>query len=84
MSKTQSNKVAPPLDADKEGLNDFSAIVQRNFEDVFQDLHTHDVRTSAPTSTEGSIGDILPVKISSTYYLYVKFDSSTWKRVALS
>lgn len=84
MPKQQQFPVSAPLETDKESLKDFSATVNRNFEDLFGDAHTHDVRTTAPASSEGSIGDILPVVLSGVYYLYVKFPTVGWKRVAVS
>lgn len=84
MSKTQQFRVTPPLEADREKLEDYSSVIHRGFEDVFQDLHTHDVSLAAPSSSEGAVGDIIPVVLDGVYYLYVKFPSVGWKRVALS
>jgi hypothetical protein len=65
--------------------NDFKAeVVQRNLEDLYEFAHSHTVRTTAPSSSEGSIGDVIPVELSGVGYLYVKFPTIGWKRVALS
>jgi len=65
--------------------NNFKAeVVQRNLEDLFDFSHTHDVRTTAPSDAEGSVGDIVPVILSGVGYLYVKFPSIGWKRATLS
>lgn len=75
MSKTQNFPIG----------NDFKAeVVQRNLEDLYEYSHSHDVRTAAPSDSEGSIGDILPVVISGVYYVYIKFPSVGWKRAILS
>lgn len=58
--------------------------IQRNLEDLFQFAHTHEIRTTAPSSTEGSVGDIVPVLLNGTGYLYIKFSTVGWKRVTAS
>lgn len=84
MSKTQEFPISAPKDEDKQNLTDFAATVQRNAEDLFLLAHSHETRTTAPASTDGAVGDILPVVIGTSYYLYVKFASVGWKRVVLS
>lgn len=79
----QRNPLSPPLDTD-ELLSDYSAVLQSNLEQLFEAAHMHGLRTSAPSENEGTVGDILPVQIDSTYYLYAKFPTVGWKRVALS
>lgn len=59
-------------------------VIQRNLEDLFQFAHEHGIRTTAPSSTEGSVGDILPVLLGTTGYLYIKFPEIGWKRVTAS
>lgn len=81
MAKQQRTEIAPPLDSDK-GLLDFAAVVQSNMVDLFQSAHEHTVRTTVPGSSEGNIGDILPVYTAPNWYLYVKVDAATWKRTA--
>jgi hypothetical protein len=75
MPKTQNYPIA----------NDFKAeVVQRNLEDLYEFAHSHDVRTSEPSASEGSIGDIVPVILNGVYYVYIKFPSIGWKRAILS
>jgi hypothetical protein len=81
--RTQKRAVSPPLETDKT-LQDFAEVIQGNFRDVFQDVHVHPSKTAAPSATDGQVGDIFMVKVSSTWYLYAKVDNSTWKKVALS
>jgi len=65
------------------GNNLTASVVQSNFQALFNDAHTHNVRTSAPSNNEGSVNDIIPVIIGTSFYLYIKF-SSGWKKVLLS
>ena len=83
MPKQQRIEVAPPLAEDKE-FQDFASVVQNNFVDLFQVAHDHPLHTSAPTTSEGNIGDIQLVNLSGTYYIYAKVAIATWKRVVLS
>jgi hypothetical protein len=58
-------------------------VIQRNLEDLYEFAHSHSVRTSVPTEKEGSVGDIIPVLLNGTDYLYVKLPAG-WKRTVLS
>jgi len=58
--------------------------LQRNLEDLFIFAHTHDLRTTAPKDTDGSVGDIVPILLNGTGYLYIKFPTIGWKRVTAS
>lgn len=79
----QRTVLAPPLAGDKE-LTDFTSVVQSNLDDLHQLAHTHAIKNYAPSNTEGNIGDMVPVNIVGTHYLYVKVANTTWKRVLLS
>ena len=83
MPISQTQKMAPPRPEDREGLDDYSAIIQDNLAQLFQAGHRHSVRTTAPSSNEGNVGDIFLVEVSGTFSLYAKF-SSGWKSVALT
>lgn len=80
--KAQTPIVAPPQEED-ENLEDYTAVIQAVFEEVFQDLHTHDVRTTAPTTSDGEIGDIQLVELETGKFLYIKFKAG-WFKVALT
>jgi hypothetical protein len=82
MAIEQSFSVAPPNEADKETLNDYSEIIQRNFESLFGLAHSHGVRTSVPSTQEGEMNDIITVNLEGTYYLYVKVSKTQWARTA--
>lgn len=84
MSKSQEFPLSAPLQTDKDTLSDFSATIQRNLEDLFRDAHSHEVKTAAPSTNDGAVGDVVPVVTNSTYYLYIKFPTVGWKRVSLS
>lgn len=81
MSLSQGLKVVPPTPEDKQ-LIDFSGIIQRNLDTLFQSGHIHvgvnGVLSAAPTSKQGNVGDIMIGVISGVAYLFVKTDSSTW------
>jgi hypothetical protein len=79
----QRTVLAPPLAGDKE-LTDFASVLQSNFDDLFQSSHNHALRNTAPSNNEGNVGDMVPVNIVGTYYLYIKTSSTAWKRVLLS
>jgi len=65
--------------------DDFKAeVVQRNLEDLFEDAHAHTLRTTAPSANEGMVGDVIPVELNSIGYIYVKYPTIGWKRIALS
>lgn len=59
-------------------------VVQENLKQLFEVSHLHLGRTAAPSDSEGSIWDIIPVELSGSAYLYIKFPSLGWKRVLLS
>jgi len=80
----QRNKLATPLPPDRESLDQYSAIIQGIFEQLFEAGHTHAVKTTAPASNEGQVGDIYLVNVSGTYSIYAKFPSVGWKSVTLS
>lgn len=81
MSRIQNQIVVPPTINDSS-LQDFSQIVQQNFEDLFEQSHNHFVRTTAPSSSEGAVNDIIPVVLNNVPYLYIKYpDPIGWKRL---
>ena len=51
MAKQQRTEIAPPLPTDKQ-LLDFAAVVQSNFQDLYEDAHSHTPRTTVPGATE--------------------------------
>jgi len=59
-------------------------ILQKSLDQLFGYAHEHLVKTTAPTSKDGIPGDIVPVNLSGTYYLYIKITSTVWARVALT
>ncbi len=83
MARTnQRLSVSPPSKNDAD-LKDHSSVIQQNFEDIFEVSHSHDLKSSIPSATDGVIGDIELVKDGSNFYLYAKF-SEGWKRILLS
>jgi hypothetical protein len=81
MAKQQRRPLAPPLETDKL-FRDYTSVIQSNFDDIFNDAHTHPLRTSIPLATEGIIGDIVLVNLLGTYYIYAKVDNAVWKKTA--
>lgn len=78
MARQQRRPLAPPIESDKL-FRDFTSVIQSNLDDLFNDAHTHSVRTSVPLGTEGVVGDIEIVNLLGTYYIYAKVNSTTWK-----
>jgi hypothetical protein len=81
MAKQQRRPLAPPLETDKL-FRDYTAVIQNNLDDLFNDAHTHTIRTSIPLPTDGIVGDIVVVNLTGTYYIYVKVDNTVWKKTA--
>jgi hypothetical protein len=84
MSRDSSIQLSPPLEADRNTLADYTSVLQRLLEDIFDDLHKHSSFTTAPTSEDGADRDIRLVELNGTGYIYVKFPTLGWKRIALS
>lgn len=83
MSKVQRSPLAPPSDKD-ELLKDFTSKIQESFEDLFQDAHIHDKRTSAPSANEGEVGDMVLVETETERYVAVKYSSGWFRTAALT
>ena len=79
MAKSQLFKVSPPSDEDKEVLIEFATILQRNFEDIFDDAHSHDVMTETPQANEGTLQDIKLVDDGTDKYLAVRYNDGWYK-----
>jgi len=84
MPLDQRQKVSPPTGVDIKSLKDFASIIQYAFDDLFQDAHIHSLRTTAPSASDGEVGDIFLVELSGVGYIYAKLPTLGWKRVALS
>lgn len=84
MSLANGLPVVPPSDQDKS-LTDYSAIIRRNFDTLFQAAHVHvgknGILTSHPTPTQGQVGDILIGVVSGSAYIYFKTGDTTWFRL---
>lgn len=80
----QEQPVSPPRPGDEETLDDYSAILQDNFSQLFQDAHIHSVRSTAPASNEGEVGDIFLVETTTERYVAVKFSSGWYRTAALT
>lgn len=76
--------MAPPSDQDKETLRDYTTIIQKSFEELFESAHDHPVRTSPPDDSEGEINDIVLVIDESTRYIAVKFADGWYKTFDLT
>lgn len=83
MPETQSTPISTPLPTD-ENLQVYSATIQANLFDLFNYAHQHALLTAAPTSTQGTVGDIALVQLGTAYYIYAKVGKTLWKRVLLS
>lgn len=83
MGLLQNDPVTPPTTTD-EGLNDFSEIVQRNMEELFQIAHQHPVRSTLPGATDGSVNDIVIYDDGTTVYLLAKTSRGWFRTAALT
>jgi hypothetical protein len=81
MARQQRRPLAPPLETDKL-FRDYTAVIQDNLDELFNVAHVHTVRTTVPLASEGSVGDIVIVNLTGTYYIYAKVDSAVWKKTA--
>ena len=84
MSKTQHSPLAPPAETDKEKLEDFTSKIQEGLEALFLDAHSHDIKTAAPASNEGEVGDIALVNDGTTRYIAVRFADGWYKTATLT
>lgn len=76
MAKTQPSKIAAPGARDKDSLKDYTAVIQEQFNSLFESAHDHLPRATVPTANEGAVGDIIPVAtVEGGYYAYVKLIS---------
>jgi len=73
LAKTQDKPIGPPREADRELLIEFTAILQRNLEDLFDDAHNHEVKTDLPSTTDGAVGDIQLVDDGTNKYLVARY-----------
>ena len=84
MTIRQQQPVSPPRPEDRESLDDYASITQDNFRQLFQIAHRHGVRTTAPSSNEGNVEDIILVETSTEKYIAVKFSSGWFRTAALT
>lgn len=82
MSMKQARRVVPPVPGDFK-LENFSSIIQKCFEVLFQAAHVHTIVTSAPSVNDGNIGDIYLGDLTAGKKLYAKF-SDGWYEVSLT
>lgn len=84
MSLPNGLPVVPPGDEDKK-LVDYSSVLRRNCDILFQAAHYHvgknGILTSAPTSNMGNVGDILLAVVSANAYIYFKVNDTDWYRL---
>lgn len=83
MGLLQNDPVAPPTENDR-GLQDFSEVIQRNFDDLYQLAHSHPVRTTLPGATDGAVGDIQLYDDGTTVYLLAKTSRGWFRTAALT
>lgn len=83
MPLLQNDPVSPPTSTD-DGLKDFSEIIQRNLDELFQLAHQHGVRVSFPGATDGMASDIVAVDDGATVYLLVKTSRGWFRTAALT
>lgn len=83
MANKQYLNLSVPKSADD--MSNFVSVLKGIFQQLFLNSHSHILtRTTAPSSSDGSQGDIYIITVSGTDYLYCKNSSGVWKKVALS
>jgi hypothetical protein len=83
MGLLQNEQITPPLVSDEQ-LKDFSEVLQRNLESLFQLAHSHGVRVSFPGATDGAASDIVSVDDGTNVYLLVKTSRGWYRTAALT
>jgi hypothetical protein len=84
MASDQEFLVSPPLPNDRDALVEFSEVVQRNLERLFNISHSHDILTAVPNAVDVEIGIPFVVNLEGTYYLYVRVSATELARVTLA
>jgi len=85
MSKVYASPLAPPSKEDLDNLlNDYTSKIKEALEELYQDSHVHNVRSSAPASNEGEVGDIVPVDDGTNKYLAVRYSDGWFKTANLT
>lgn len=84
MATSQQFPVVPPMMHDREELADYSEIIQRNFQTLYDESHRHKIFNSEPKITELEIGVPVVANINNSYYLYIRVDKTTLARTNLT
>lgn len=85
MSKVYASPLAPPSKEDLDNLlNDYTSKIKEAFDELYQDSHVHDVRSSDPASNEGEVGDIVLVDDGTNKYLAVRYSDGWFKTANLT
>lgn len=83
MPKSQNSPLAPPSQEDIESLKDYTAKIQESFDEIYQSLHDHTVRTSDPGREDGTVGDIVLVDDGTNKYLAIRYADGWFKTANL-
>ena len=84
MAKSPVVRVTPPTKKDAESLKDFTAVLSRSLDDLYDSAHEHSLLTADPASTTGQVGDLKIVDTGSSVYLVVKTSRGWFKSSAFS
>lgn len=63
---------------------DLIAVIQRLFNDIYQQTSFIPIQTNVPASTDGQSGDLILVDSGTSLKLYAKSLAGVWKQVTLS
>lgn len=74
----------PKLQKNPMGTELKPSVVQKNFEELFQDSHDHQIRSTFPTDREGVARDIVIVDTGSAVYICVKTLRGWFKSAAMT
>lgn len=78
MATSLKAPVVPPTAGDTS-LTAYTTNIRRNFEDLFQDAHTHPVVSVAPGPLDGNTGDIKIVDDGTHVYIVTKTNRGWFK-----
>lgn len=79
MSKSQRREIRPPTAEDRQLLTDYSAAIQYSFTDLFTAAHDHMVRSTNPSTNDGSVQQISIVDDGTNVYIVVKTSRGWFK-----
>lgn len=83
MASNQYLQLSIPKSA--SDMSDFISVLKNILQQLFTKSHAHIlIKTTAPSASDGSAGDMYIITISGTDYIYCKTSAGVWKKATLS